>query len=207
MPHRTPPTFRRLPSHLASTTIPLPSQGGVAGAPPSQWVASGGATGAFPPDPRVTLLFDLNGVLLVNPRAPGGGPRVPVLRPHAGPALARLAAAFRLGVYSSATTPTVNKALAPVTAAVRLALLQQGDGAGRDAGDGGGGAPDLGVHHQPGQHPAAAKPPPRIFELVLCRKYCRPAPAVRELGGCAGKLVARMAGAGRGDACGLVRGE
>lgn len=171
------------PTHPHTTHHPLFSpQGGNANGS-SQWVASGGATGAFPPDPRVTLLFDLNGVLLVNPRSAAGA-RVPALRPHTGPALARLAGAFRLGVYSSATAPTVMKALAPVAAAVRE---WNGGGAGGGAGGGGGG----------GGSAATAAAAPKLFELVLCRKFCRPAPEVRESGPCA-EMGVGWVGAWRG---------
>ena len=163
---------RRLSDALTPTRAPSPllspppsPQGGKGG---SQWVASGGATGTFPPDPRVTLLFDLNGVLLVNPRN-AAGVRVARLRPHAGEALARLAGHFRLGVYSSATTPTVLKALASVAAAVGRAGSAAGAGAGpasTSSGEGAGGASGS-----------------KLFELILCRKYCRPAPTVSEEGG------------------------
>ena len=105
-------------------------QGGLDGAAtatapttPPDWVASGGATGGFEPDAagRPTLLFDLNGVLLVNPRAPRGGKRTPVMRPGIEE-IGRLASVFRLGAYSSATAATVKKALAAVDAAVRAGV-------------------------------------------------------------------------------------
>jgi len=159
-------TVRVRPPPCLSLSLPFTTCQGGKGS--SQWVASGGITGTFPPDPRVTLLFDLNGVLLVNPRSASGA-RVACLRPHTGEALSRLAAHFRLGVFSSATTPTVMKALASVAAAV-----------GSNAADAAAAAP---VPAGGGVAVGAAATPPKLFELVLCRKYCRPAPTVSDCGG------------------------
>lgn len=121
-------------------------------ATPRDWVASGGATGDFAPCPlgRTTLLFDLNGVLLVNPRDPATGRREPRLRPGVEH-LARLCGRFRLGVYSSATLQTVRRA----TSAVVFGMM---------AGNGG----------------SQQQQQQQVFELMLCRQHCRPAPQVRE---------------------------
>jgi len=121
-------------------------------ATPRDWVASGGATGDFAPCPlgRTTLLFDLNGVLLVNPRDPATGRREPRLRPGVEH-LARLCGRFRLGVYSSATLQTVRRA----TSAVVFGMM---------AGNGG----------------SQQQQQQQVFELMLCRQHCRPAPQVME---------------------------
>ena len=121
-----------------------------AAAAPQGWVASGGTTGNFAPCPlgRVTLLFDLNGVLLVNPRDPASGRRVPRLRPGVEN-LARLRGKFRLGVYSSATLQTVRRA----TSAVVFGMMSGSS------------------NNDDNQL--------QVFELMLCRQHCRPAPKVR----------------------------
>lgn len=130
-----------------------------ASAAPQGWVASGGTTGNFAPCPlgRVTLLFDLNGVLLVNPRDPATGRRVPRLRPGVEN-LARLCGKFRLGVYSSATLQTVRRA----TSAVVFGMMASGSSNGDDNNN----------NHQQQQQQ-------QVFELMLCRQHCRPAPKVR----------------------------
>ena len=131
-----------------------------AAAAPQEWVASGGTTGDFAPCPlgRVTLLFDLNGVLLVNPRDPATGRRVPRLRPGIEN-LARLCGKFRLGVYSSATLQTVRRA----TSAVVFGMM----------GGSGSGSRSKNEHELLQQQQ-------QIFELMLCRQHCRPAPKVRK---------------------------
>jgi len=127
-----------------------------AAAAPQDWVASGGATGNFAPCPlgRATLLFDLNGVLLVNPRDPASGRRVPRLRPGVEN-LARLCGKFRLGVYSSATLQTVRRA----TSAVVFGMMS--------------GSSSTTNNQQQQQQQ-------QVFELMLCRQHCRPAPKVRK---------------------------
>lgn len=154
-PTHTPPPPCVPPPFSPQGGADVPSSAASPTSPP-QWMASGGATGSFSPDPanRPTLLFDLNGVLLANPprgaAAAAGRRGPPVLRPGMG-ALARLTPAFRLGVYSSATAHAVRRAMVAVVAAVKAdgGVVPDGDA---------------------------------LFELVLCRRYCRPAGEVRGKG-------------------------
>lgn len=136
----------------AATANATSSSPAAAVAAPQGWVASGGATGDFAHCPlgRTTLLFDLNGVLLVNPRDPVTGRRVPQLRPGVEN-LARLCGKFRLGVYSSATLQTVRRA----TSAVVLGMMNSSNS-------------NSNLQQQ------------QVFELMLCRQHCRPAPKVRK---------------------------
>eukprot|EP00873_Tetraselmis_striata_P016039 jgi/Tetstr1/436303/TSEL_025143.t2 len=88
------------------------------------------------PDARITVLFDLNGVLVKRKGSKSGGGKGRLLRAglhHIG----ALAKDFRLGVYTSATLPTMHASVGHIEQVLRA---------------------------------------PGMFEVLMCRNQCVPAP-------------------------------
>jgi hypothetical protein len=101
--------------------------------------------------------------------AGGGGQykrRQHVVRPHLD-ALLRLRQHFDLGIYSSATARTVQRALSLIHNALGPALR----GGGGNGGGGGGGSGGVAQQQQHHHH----QPPP-LFAVVLHRDHCGPDP-------------------------------
>lgn len=111
------------------------------------------ATGSVGDDGRILLLFDLNGVLVVKTRRAGVPGGTLTVRPGIGH-LVSLLPHFRLGVYTSATRPTAQRAIAAVEQALSVAQTQRLRALG---------------YRTPG-----APHGRELFDVLLTREHCRP---------------------------------